>query len=86
MTERERALIDRCHCVQEDNRALHEEKGCLYRGLERTFERLCRKERECLGLREANADLRGKLGAAYALLGEAIDELPTGSDRPQGRS
>ncbi len=69
----------------EQIRWLREEKGCLGRALNRTFERLCRKERECLELREANANLRVERDAADTLLGAAMDELRLASGPGRSR-
>lgn len=62
-------------------RELRELNRLLDRGLTRTFQRLCRKERECLELREANANLQVERDAADVLLGEAMDRLLDGSER-----
>ncbi|HEX5852520.1 MAG TPA: hypothetical protein VFY36_05455 [Solirubrobacteraceae bacterium] len=55
-------------------RELREKIDALDRGIYRTFERLCRKERECVALKEANADLLAQQDGADVLLGAAIDE------------
>jgi hypothetical protein len=59
---------------REQLRELREKNEILDRGLNRTFQRMCCKERECLELRAANANLRVERDAADALLGAAMDE------------
>jgi hypothetical protein len=65
---------------EETVRELREAIDRLNRGIYRTFERLCSKERECVQLKEANANLLVERDAADVLLGEAMDGLGDGSE------
>jgi hypothetical protein len=59
---------------REEIRDLRERNDRLDSGLTHTFQKLCCKERECLELREANANLRVERDATDELLGAAMDE------------
>lgn len=59
---------------REQLRELREKNEVLDRSLNRTFQRMCCKERECFELRAANVNLRVERDAADALLGAATDE------------
>ena len=59
---------------REQLHGLREMNGALDRANTRLFQMLCRKERECVELRAANANLRVERDAADALLGAAMDE------------
>jgi len=58
---------------KETIRELREEIDRLNRGIYHTFESLCSKERECVELKEVNANLRVELQAADYVVGEAMD-------------
>jgi len=58
----------------EQLRGLRELNRVLDRANTRLFQMLCRKERECLELKKAKANLRVERDAADTLLGAAIDE------------
>jgi hypothetical protein len=47
----------------------------LSRANDRLFKMLCHKERECVELREANANIRLERDVTDGLLGVAMDEL-----------
>jgi hypothetical protein len=54
-------------------RELREEISTLNRGIYRTFEMLCSKERECVELKYVNANLLVELQATDYVVGEAMD-------------